>query len=52
VRFGELPWIEALQPFRAAGVDTARAARQALAEVALLAVHGFPQTIMPNPLIS
>ena len=52
VRFGELPWIAALQPFRADSADTARAARQALAEVAFLAVRGFPQTIMPNPLIS
>jgi len=52
VRFGELPWIAALQPLRADSADTARAARQALAEVASLAVRGFPQTIVPNPLIS
>ena len=31
VRFDELPWIAALQPFRADSADTARAARQALA---------------------
>jgi len=52
VRFGELPWIAALQPFRAESADTAQTARQTLAEVAFLAVRGFPQTIMPNPLIS
>jgi glutathione S-transferase len=52
VRFGELPWIAALQPYRAGSEDTARAARQALAEVAFLAMRGFPQTIMPNPLVS
>ena len=52
VRFGELPWIAALQPYRAGRDDTARAARQALAEVAFLAMRGFPQTIVPNPLVS
>ena len=52
VRFGELPWVAALQPLRADSADTARAARQTLAETAFLAVRGFPQTIMPNPLIS
>jgi hypothetical protein len=52
VRFGELPWIAALQPFRADSTDAARAARQALTEVAFLAVRGFPQTIVPNPLVS
>ena len=52
VQFGELPWIAALQPFRADSADTARAARQALTEAAFLAVRGFPQTIMPNPLIT
>ena len=52
VRFGELPWIAALQPFRADSADTAQAASQALAEVTFLAVRGFPQTILPNPLIS
>ena len=52
VRFGELPWIAALQPFRADTADAAQAARQALTEVTFLALRGFPQTIMPNPLIS
>jgi hypothetical protein len=52
VRFGELPWIAALQPYRAGGDDTARAARQSLAEVAFLAMRGFPQSIVPNPLVS
>ena len=52
VRFGELPWIAALEPFRAGTDGTAQAARRALAEVTVLAVCGFPQTILPNPLIS
>ena len=42
VRFGELPWIAALQPFRADSADTAGAARQALAEVTFLAVSRVP----------
>lgn len=52
VRFGELPWIAALQPYRADSTDAARAARQALTEVTFLAIRGFPQTIVPNPLLS
>ena len=52
VRFGELPWIAALQPFRADTADAAQAARQTLTEVTFLALRGFPQTIVPNPLIS
>jgi hypothetical protein len=52
VQFEELPWIAALQPVRADGPDTAEAARQTLTQAAFLAVTGFPQTLMPNPLIS
>ncbi len=52
VRFGELPWIAALQPFRSDDADAARAARQTLIQVTLLAIRGFPHTILPNPLIS
>jgi hypothetical protein len=52
VQFGELPWIAALQPFRADTANAAQAARQTLTEVMFLALRGFPQTIVPNPLIS
>ncbi len=52
VRFGELPWITALEKFLADGQDTATIGRQALTQVAFLAVTGFPQTLIPNPLIS
>ena len=52
VQFGELPWIAALQPFRASTADVAGAARQTLTQVTYLAIRGFPQTIVPNPLIS
>ncbi len=52
VRLGELPWIAALERFRARGANTERAARQTLEQVALLALTGFPQSILPNPLVA
>jgi hypothetical protein len=52
VRFSELPWIAALQPFRSGHADAAGAARQALTQVTYAAIRGFPQTILPNPLIA
>jgi hypothetical protein len=52
VRFEELPWIAAMQPFRTASADTARAARQVLTQVTTLALTSFPQAILPNPLVS
>ena len=52
VQFGEVPWIAALQPFRADTAEAAQAARQTLTQVTFLALRGFPQTIVPNPLIS
>lgn len=55
VRFRELPWIAASQracPAPDGGAAAGAAARQALEEVTLLAVSGFPQTIVPNPLVS
>jgi hypothetical protein len=52
VRFEELPWIAALQRFRARDANTERAARQTLEQVTLLALTGFPQAILPNPLVA
>jgi hypothetical protein len=52
VQFEELPWIAAVQPLRMDDPDTARAARQTLTQAAFLAITGFPQTLMPNPLVS
>jgi hypothetical protein len=52
VRFEELPWIAAIQPFRADGADERRAAHQTLEQVTLLALRGFPQAILPNPLVA
>jgi hypothetical protein len=52
VRIGELPWVQAIEPFRAHRPDTAHAARQALAQTAMVAFTAFPHAILPNPLIS
>ncbi|GAA2685137.1 MULTISPECIES: hypothetical protein [Actinosynnema] len=52
VRFEELPWVAALDVFRSAEPDAARAAREALEQTALLALTAFPHTITPNPLVS
>jgi hypothetical protein len=49
VRYAELPWVGAVQPMRA---GTSRAARQTLEQVTMLALTGFPQTILPNPLVA
>jgi hypothetical protein len=52
VRFEELPWIGALEPLRAPGsADAAVAARRTLEQTFLLALHAFPQAILPNPLV-
>lgn len=52
VRFGELPWIAAVQPFRIKDAQAGRAARQTLEQVTLLALTSFPQAILPNPLVA
>lgn len=51
VRFDELPWIGALEPFRSHRVDAARGARQALRQTTLMALSAFPHAILPNPLV-
>jgi hypothetical protein len=52
VRFEELPWIAAIEPARSNGADAQAAARQALKQVTVLALTGFPHAILPNPLIA
>lgn len=52
VRFGELPWVAAVEPMRTHRRDNADAARQTLAQATMLACTAFPQTILPNPLVS
>ncbi|WP_103353497.1 hypothetical protein [Amycolatopsis sp. CA-128772] len=49
VRFEELPWIAALEPFRKRRPDAA--ARQTLTQTVLLALGSFPQAILPNTLV-
>ncbi|MEV7096735.1 hypothetical protein AB0M80_28165 [Amycolatopsis sp. NPDC051045] len=51
VRLEELPWIRALEPFRAQRPDAARAARHTLTQTVLLALGAFPQAILPNTLV-
>ncbi|WP_254896689.1 hypothetical protein [Amycolatopsis sp. Hca4] len=51
VRLEELPWIRALEPFRARRPDVAGAARQTLTQTVLLALGAFPQAILPNTLL-
>jgi len=52
VRFGELPWIAVVQEFRTTGAHAERAVWQTLEEVTMLALTGFPQAILPNPLVA
>lgn len=51
VGFEELPWMAVLARFRTDRDKSARAARQAMRHVILVALAGFPQTILPNPLV-
>ncbi len=48
--FDELPWVEALSGFRAAG-RSSDANLQAFRAAVLLALDSFPQAILPNPLV-
>jgi hypothetical protein len=50
VRFGELPWITALEPCRSPQRSGA-AARRALEQAVMLAVTAFPHALLPNPLV-
>lgn len=51
VRFEELPWMAVLAPFRTDRDKVARAARQAMRHVTLVSLTGFPEAILPNPLV-
>ncbi|MGA8118064.1 MAG: hypothetical protein WCA46_30900 [Actinocatenispora sp.] len=51
VRFEELPWAAVLGRFRTDRDTVARASRQAMRHVALVTLTGFPQAILPNPLV-
>lgn len=50
VRIDELPWVAAL-PRTSDDREAAAAARATLEQVTVLAFTGFPQTLLPNPLV-
>jgi hypothetical protein len=52
VRFGELPWVAAIDAQRGEGLDAKDQARQAFEQLATLAVTAFPHAIFPNKLLS
>jgi len=51
VRLRELPWVAAIDGFRAEDERTQAEARNLLERVTLLALTAFPQTILPNKLL-
>lgn len=52
VQIHELPWVQAIEPFRQRRADTRIKAHDTLRHATLLALSSFPQTILPNPLVS
>ncbi|GGM73371.1 hypothetical protein GCM10011609_06480 [Lentzea pudingi] len=52
VRFTELPWVQALAPFKSPQPDNAAAARRALRQITMLALTAFPHALLPNPLVT
>jgi hypothetical protein len=52
VRVDELPWVEAVAPFREQTEAASTSATTSLARLAGLAIDAFPATIMPSPLVS
>lgn len=52
VRLEELPWVSALSSLEQSPLGTQEVARQTLEDVTLLALTAFPQTQVPNPLVS
>lgn len=50
VRLEELPWMRAVERFRAADQAVAPA-YEALQKLAELAIDGFPATVLPNPMV-
>lgn len=51
VRIEELPWVNAINRFRRKDFSEAAASRQALEQIAALALEFFPHSILPNPLV-
>ncbi|MFD7157197.1 hypothetical protein ACFV9C_21550 [Kribbella sp. NPDC059898] len=51
VRFGELPWVDAVAPYRDRSEQARRAAGQAFREATTVALEAFPQSVLPNALV-
>jgi hypothetical protein len=51
VQLDELPWIKAINHYRADGLDTEEQSRQTLEQVVVQAITAFPQQILPNKLL-
>src|SRR5690606_5868728 len=51
VRIEELPWVAAMEVFRAKNLSTRELARQTLQEVTRLALASFPHALVPNKLL-
>lgn len=51
VRIEELPWVEAMEPFRRTDLSVRELSHRALKEVAMLTLRAFPQAIIPNKLL-
>lgn len=52
VRFTELPWVQALEPYRSPQPDNAASAQRALRQITMLALTAFPHALLPNPLVT
>ena len=51
VQIEELPWVAAIDHFRAADLSDRELARQSLEEISLLTISSFPYAIIPNKLL-
>ncbi|MFE2586894.1 hypothetical protein [Streptomyces sp. NPDC059378] len=52
VRFEELPWVRAVEQHRQSTDPLRATAARTLADLGELALHGWPGTVLPNPLTS
>ena len=51
VKLEELPWVKAINRYRADGLNAKEQARQTLEQVVVQAITAFPQQILPNKLL-
>ncbi|GAA3122407.1 hypothetical protein JOF29_008467 [Kribbella aluminosa] len=50
-QFGELPWVDAIVPYRDHSPHATRAAVQTLRETTTVALGAFPERVLPNQLV-